>query len=77
MPRCSIRNSASLVNKRSQFHHSGNPNYYRVMLCTQHQAAVFFQNDGATVIRPPSTDLWETPTSLPLATDTYYLPRHR
>ena len=35
------------------------------------------QSDGATVIRPPSTDLWETPTSLPLAADTYYLPRHR
>jgi hypothetical protein len=35
----------------------------------------FFQSDGATVIRPPSTDLSETPTSLPLAADTYYLPR--
>jgi hypothetical protein len=47
------------------------------MFCAQHQAAMFVQSDGATVIRLPSTDLWEMPTSLPLAADTYYLPRHR
>ena len=56
---------------------AANTNYYRVMLGAQHQVATFFESDGATVARPTPTNLWETPISLRLAEDTYYLPRPR
>jgi Bacterial virulence factor lipase N-terminal len=56
---------------------AANPNYYRIMLGAQHQVATFFASDGATVMHPTPTELWEVPIKLPVPADTYYLPRPR
>jgi hypothetical protein len=50
-------------------------NYARVAVGAQHQIATFFASDGAMVIHPTPTELWETPIALPLPEDLYFLPR--
>ena len=50
------------------------PNFYRIFLGAQHQAATFFESDGTTLTIPAPTELWETPIAYP-RDDLYYLPR--
>ena len=56
---------------------AANPNYYRIMLGAQHQAATFFESDGRRIIHPTPTELWEVPIRTPLPDDLFYLPRPR
>jgi hypothetical protein len=51
------------------------PNFQRIALGAQHQIAMFFQSDGATVIHPTPTELWEAPINSPLSEDLFFLPR--
>ena len=53
---------------------AANPNFYRIFLGAQHQAATFFESDGATLANPAPTELWETPIAF-LRDDLHYLPR--
>jgi dienelactone hydrolase len=46
-----------------------NPNFYRIFLGAQDQAATFFESDGRTVVHPTPTELWEVPIRSPLPND--------
>jgi hypothetical protein len=50
-------------------------NYARVAVGAQHQIATFFQSDGAMVIHPTPTALWDLPFNIPLLEDLFFLPR--
>jgi hypothetical protein len=53
------------------------PDYSRVALGAQEQIATFYASDGARVIHPAPTELWEVPIRSPLPEDLLYLPRPR
>ena len=55
----------------------GRPNFQRIALGARHRIGTFFESDGATVIHPTPTELWEVPIRLPLPEDLFYLPRPR
>jgi hypothetical protein len=52
-------------------------NFSRVALGAQHQIGTFFESDGATVIHPTPTELWDASIASPLPEDLFYLPRPR
>jgi hypothetical protein len=50
-------------------------NYARVAIGAQNQIATLFATDGATVIHPTPTELWEAPIKSPLPENLFFLPR--
>jgi len=50
-------------------------NYARVAIGAQNQIATLFATDGATVIHPTPTELWEAPIKSRLPDDLFFLPR--
>ena len=52
-------------------------NYARVAIGAQNQIATLFATDGATVIHPTPTELWEAPIKSRLPDDLFFLPRPR